>query len=67
MFDEMYSDNAQIREHYLKVNSWLRTMSSTIITKKNIEAESHFKRIGIKWKVVEIEFPENIFDEMKLN
>ena len=27
----------------------------------------HFKRIGIKWKVVEIEFPENIFDEMKLN
>ena len=27
----------------------------------------HFKRIGIKWKVVEIEFSENMFDEMKLN
>ena len=31
------------------------------------EIPVHFKRIGIKWKVVEIEFPENIFDEMKLN
>jgi hypothetical protein len=34
MFDEMYSDNAEIREHYLNVNSWLRTMSSTAISKK---------------------------------
>ena len=31
------------------------------------EIPIHFKRIGIKWKVVEIEFPENIFDEIKLN
>ena len=31
------------------------------------EIPIHFKRIGIKWKVVEIEFSENIFDEMKLN
>ena len=31
------------------------------------EIPVHFKRIGIKWKVVEIEFPENIFEEMKLN
>ena len=25
----------------------------------------YFKRIGTKWKVVEIEFPEDIFNEMK--
>lgn len=25
----------------------------------------HFKRIGTKWKVVEIEFPEDIFNEIK--
>ena len=31
------------------------------------EIPIHFKRIGIKWKVVEIEFPENIFDEIKLD
>ena len=60
MFDEMYSDNAQIREHYLKVNSWLRTMSSTIITKKNIEAESHFKRIGITFSVQDETMSERI-------
>ena len=27
----------------------------------------HFKRIGTKWKVVEIEFPEDIFNEMNIN
>ncbi len=31
------------------------------------EIPVHFKRIGIKWKVVEIEFSDNIFDEIKLN
>ena len=31
------------------------------------EIPVHFKRFGTKWKVVEIEFSENIFDEMKLN
>tara|TARA_Y100001970_G_scaffold187954_1_gene228631 strand:+ start:73 stop:609 length:537 start_codon:yes stop_codon:yes gene_type:complete len=31
------------------------------------EIPVHFKRIGIKWKIVEIEFSKNIFDEMKLN
>ena len=51
MFDEMYSDDAQIRKHYLQVNSWLRTMSSTVISQKNFEAESHFKRIGITFSV----------------
>ena len=51
MFDEMYSDNAEIREHYLNVNSWLRTMSSTAINKKNVEAESQFKRIGITFSM----------------
>ena len=25
----------------------------------------HFKRIGTKWKVIEIEFPKEFFDEMK--
>ena len=31
------------------------------------EIPVHFKRIGLKWKVVKIEFPDNIFNEMKLN
>ena len=60
MFDEMYSDNAEIREHYLNVNSWLRTMSSTAISKKNVEAESHFKRIGITFSVQDDSMSERI-------
>ena len=60
MFDEMYSDNAEIREHYLNVNSWLRTMSSTAINKKNVEAESHFKRIGITFSVQDDSMSERI-------
>ena len=27
----------------------------------------HFRRIGTKWKVVEISFPEDLFDEMNVN
>ena len=60
MFDEMYSDDAQIRKHYLQVNSWLRTMSSTVISQKNFEAESHFKRIGITFSVKDDDMTERI-------
>ncbi len=60
MFDEMYSDDAQIRKHYLHVNSWLRTMSSTVISQKNFEAESHFKRIGITFSVKDDDMTERI-------
>ena len=60
MFDEMYSDDAQIRKHYLQVNSWLRTMSSTVISQKNFEAESHFKRIGITFSVKDNDMTERI-------
>ena len=60
MFDEMYSDDAEIREHYLNVNSWLRTMSSTVISKKNVEAETHFKRIGITFSVQDETMSERI-------
>ena len=60
MFDEMYSDDAQIRKHYLQVNSWLRTMSSTVISQKNFEAESHFKRIGITFSVKGDDMTERI-------
>ena len=27
----------------------------------------HFRRIGTKWKVVEISFPEDLFDDMNVN
>ena len=60
MFDEMYSDDAQIRKHYLQVNSWLRTMSSTVISQKNFEAESHFKRIGITFSDKDDDMTERI-------
>ena len=60
MFDEMYSDDAQIRKHYLQVNSSLRTMSSTVISQKNFEAESHFKRIGITFSVKDDDMTERI-------
>ena len=60
MFDEMYSDDAQIRKHYLQVNSWLRNMSSTVISQKNFEAESHFKRIGITFSVKDDDMTERI-------
>ena len=60
MFDEMYSEDAQIRQHYLQVNSWLRTMSSTVISQKNYEAESHFKRIGITFSVKDDDMSERI-------
>ena len=60
MFDEMYSDDAQIRKHYLQVNSWLRTMSSKVISQKNFEAESHFKRIGITFSVKDDDMTERI-------
>ena len=60
MYDEMYSDDAQIRKHYLQVNSWLRTMSSTVISQKNFEAESHFKRIGITFSVKDDDMTERI-------
>ena len=36
MFDEMFSDNEKIRDHYVNVNSWLKNMSSKAINQKNI-------------------------------
>ena len=60
MFDEMFSDNEQIRDHYLSVNNWLKNMSSRAIKQKNIEAESHFKRIGITFSVQDETLSERI-------
>ena len=60
MFDEMFSDNERIRDHYVNVNSWLKNMSSKAINQKNIEAESHFKRIGITFSVQDETLSERI-------
>ena len=60
MFDEMFSDNEKIRDHYLNVNNWLKNMSSRAIKQKNIEAESHFKRIGITFSVQDETLSERI-------
>ena len=60
MFDEMYSSDASVREHYSKVNLWLEKMSSSKINQKNVEAESHFRRIGITFSVQDNSMSERI-------
>ena len=47
MFNEMYQSNSEIRNQYNHINSWLKNMSSQIISQKNEEAETHFRNIGI--------------------
>ena len=41
MFNEMYQSNSEIRKQYNHINSWLKNMSSQIISQKNEEAEVH--------------------------
>ena len=47
MFNEMYQSNSEIRNQYNHINSWLANMTANVITKKNEEAETHFRNIGI--------------------
>ena len=43
----MYQSNSEIRNQYNHINSWLANMTANVITKKNEEAETHFRNIGI--------------------
>jgi uncharacterized circularly permuted ATP-grasp superfamily protein len=50
-FDEMYSDEPAVREHYRKFDNWLQGQPQDVIARKRTEADLIFRRVGITFAV----------------
>jgi uncharacterized circularly permuted ATP-grasp superfamily protein len=50
-FDEMYSADGSVREHYLEFERWLSEQSSDTMRNKRAEADLVFRRVGITFAV----------------
>lgn len=51
MFDEMNGDGSDIRSPYQKINEWIKTSGSALLTQRSTEIETIFRRIGITFAV----------------
>jgi uncharacterized circularly permuted ATP-grasp superfamily protein len=50
-FDEMYGEEAQVREHYREFGRWLAEQSGETMRNKRAEADLVFRRVGITFAV----------------
>ena len=50
-FNEMYSSDAAVREHYRRFDKWLQGQAHDVITRKRAEADLIFRRVGITFAV----------------
>jgi uncharacterized circularly permuted ATP-grasp superfamily protein len=50
-FNEMYTADGQVREHYEQIAAWLLTQPPDTLAQKRAEAELIFRRVGITFAV----------------
>ena len=50
-FDEMYTADARVREHYRGIHDWLLTQPPDALASKRAEADLIFRRVGITFAV----------------
>jgi uncharacterized circularly permuted ATP-grasp superfamily protein len=50
-FNEMYTADGQVTEHYAQIASWLLSQPPDMLANKRAEAELIFRRVGITFAV----------------
>ncbi|HYC41636.1 MAG TPA: circularly permuted type 2 ATP-grasp protein [Noviherbaspirillum sp.] len=50
-FNEMYSDEPAVREHYRRFDRWLEGQPQEVLARKRAEADLIFRRVGITFAV----------------
>ncbi|HZW20504.1 circularly permuted type 2 ATP-grasp protein [Noviherbaspirillum sp.] len=50
-FNEMYSSESALREHYRRFDKWLQGQAPEVIARKRAEADLIFRRVGITFAV----------------